>query len=809
MLLFLAYFLFTLCTLYLNTSAWIWEAGSIFYLFTTLFTPIPLLLRLVLYVVIGSLIALVQFPAIRQRITRIAFHRGKKSIPTLSKTESEALSAGDTWFEADIFCGTPDWQKLSTVHTTLSPEEQDFLNHETNLLCQMLDDWEIELAGDLPPTVWEFLKNKGFFGLVIPKEYGGKGFSARAHSDIVYKISTRSVIAAVTVMVPNSLGPGELLFYYGTEEQKKHYLPSLAQGLDLPCFALTEPNAGSDATSIESEAIVKKRTLDGQEVLGLEIKLNKRWITLAPVATLIGLAVQLKDPEKLLQGVGEEGITCLLIPRDTPNLIIGNRHMPAHHPFMNGTIRGENIFVPINSIIGGQKKAGQGWKMLVECLSIGRSISLPALGAASSAIAYLTTGAYCRVRRQFHSEIGQFEGIQEKLAEIGGLHYLVQATRLLTLAAVNSHKKPSVSSAITKYFNTELSRIAINNAMDIHAGRTVVVGPSNYLSKYYQGIPISVTVEGANIMSRNLLIFGQGSLACHPYIQEEFYALQENDQERFHQAFWKHMQYFTHNMAKTFISSWTGGIFIKTPKTSLKRAYQKFTRLSYTFAWIADLALFSLGGSLKRRERLSARLADALSYLYLAMATLHYCASQQENPDDKLHTQWAVQYCFYHAQKAMIAFCHNFPSRILGRIICFFAFPFGQTMRLPNDALDKKLAQCMMRNNAFRERLKENIFLHTDPHQAIERVENAFQLLTQHETLYQKISDLKRLKFGRLKDALAQKVAQGSLTQNEMDILVSIESARWDAEQVDEFAIDAFSHPYVSSLREEMKNPVE
>ncbi|WP_428413842.1 acyl-CoA dehydrogenase, partial [Legionella sp.] len=429
-------------------------------------------------------------------------------------------------------------ERLSKVATELSAEEQAFLDNETQILCGMVDEWQISQEHDLPENVWTYLKENGFFGLVIPQEYGGKGFSARAHSDVVQKIASRSGVTGVTVMVPNSLGPGELINYYGTDEQKNHYLPRLAKGIDIPCFALTEPGAGSDATSIQSDAIVMQKQVDGKTVLGLSITIDKRWITLAPIATLIGLAVNVRDPDGLLQGEGMEGITCVLVPRDTPNLEVGNRHLPAAQPFMNGTVRGKDIFVPITAVIGGQKRVGGGWQMLVECLSIGRSISLPAMGAGSSAICYLTSGAFARIRRQFNIEIAQFEGIEEKLAEIAGLTYLTSATRLLTVAAVNEHKKPSVASAITKYFNTELARATINDAMDVHAGRAVVVGPRNYLTNFYQGIPISITVEGANVMSRNLLIFGQGSMACHPFIRDEFYAVANEDKAAFRDVIW-------------------------------------------------------------------------------------------------------------------------------------------------------------------------------------------------------------------------------------------------------------------------------
>lgn len=808
-LFFLIYLIFTLVALYRAINPVIWEIGSVVYLITaTFFIGLPFIVGLCLWSVIILTLVVVQVGAVRTVLADYFYKTAGKSIPKLSKTEEEALNAGDTWLEQDIFVGKPDWARLSQVATSLSAEEQSFLDNETNALCALLNEWEISQAGDLPPNVWDFIKEHGFFGLVIPKEFGGKGFSARMHSEVVMKIASRSGVAAVTVMVPNSLGPGELLNYYGTDEQKAYYLPRLAKGIDIPCFALTEPGAGSDATSIQSEAIVVQREIDGQSVLGLNVTLDKRWITLAPVATLIGLAVVLKDPDGLLQGEGQEGITCLLIPRDTENLQIGNRHIPANQHFMNGTVRGKDIFVPITTIIGGQKKAGLGWQMLVECLSIGRSISLPALGASSSSVAYLTTGAFARIRRQFNVELAQFEGVAEQLAEIAGLSYLINATRLLTVAAVNEHKKPSVASAITKYFNTELGRSVVTAAMDVHAGRSVVVGPRNYLSSYYEAAPISITVEGANIMSRNLLIFGQGSMACHPFIRDEFYAVSQGNKEAFRGLIWKHITYFMQNLAKTVCSAWTGGVFIDAPNSALKKEYQRVTRLSHAFAWFADLSLIYLGGDLKRKERLSARLADGMSYLYMAMAVLRQAQVNEEHSDECVHARWATQYCFYHAQQSLIALCNNFPSRIVGLIMRLFAFPFGQTMRYPSDKLDQQLARLMTTNNHYRNKIKQQIYLSGDEQQPIDRMEHTLQLIIGTDELTKKVSDLKRVKGQSLKIKLQEKVDKKELTAQEMAELLAVDEARWDAILVDEFTFDSMKHKQFSSVIDDIQSPL-
>lgn len=808
-ILFFLYFIFTMFVLYRQFSSPIWEIGTAIYLIASFMTGIPGFLTLLQWVIIGFILALLYLKSLRSHITRRAYHHAIHNIPKLSSTEEVALQAGDVWLEKDIFIGEPDWNKLNHIHTPLSEEEKRFLAEETEALCALLDEWSIHQNKDLPENVWAFIKEKGFLGLVISKEYGGKGFSALAHSEIVMKVASRSGAAAVTIMVPNSLGPGELLQYYGTEAQKAQYLPRLAAGQDIPCFALTEPNAGSDATAIQTQAIVTEKVIAGKTVLGLTINnLNKRWITLAPVATLIGLAVNLKDPQHLLKGQGQEGITCLLIARNTENLEIGNRHLPADQPFMNGTIRGNNLFVPIESIIGGIENAGKGWQMLVECLSIGRSISLPALGTASSGIAYLMSGAFARVRRQFNVEIAQLEGIEEKLAEIAGLHFLINSTRLLTVAAVNQHKKPSVASVITKYFNTELARITVNDALDIHGGRAVVAGPRNYLTSCYLSLPITITVEGANILSRNLLIFGQGSMACHPFILKEFYAVQQENEKAFGQLLWEHVAYSVRNFAKMICSAWTGGFLIATPSNPLRREYQKLARLSHAFAFLADFSLIYLGGALKRKERISARLADGLSYLYMAMGALSYFQQTQMQKDEECHAKWAVQYCFYHAQQALLNLGDNFPSRWLGKCLTFLAFPLGQTMRYPSDALDHQLAQMMSNNNHYRNTLKQHLYLSGNAQDPLDKMENAFQLVLKNQFLNDKVRSLKRFAFAEFKQQLYAS-EELNLTREEKEALIETERARWDAIQVDEFDFTTMKNKVLYSLIDGIPNPLD
>lgn len=768
-----------------------WEISSAVYLVIASIAGMHWLAFTLCALALLAAIAFFHIPQIKNTLSQLLYKNMKGAIPSLSSTEEEALNAGDTWIEESIFRGDIDWDKLYKIpNHSLTEEEQHFIDNEVSQLCNMCDEWKINQDKDLPPHVWQFLKDNGFFGLVISKEYGGLGFSAKAHSDIVMKIASHSCVAAVSVMVPNSLGPGELITHYGTQAQKDQYLPNLASGKDIPCFALTEPTAGSDATSIYAQAIVEKRKLKNKDVIGLSLTFNKRWITLAPIATLIGLAVNLRDPNGLLKK-GKEGITCLLMPRSTEGLEIGNRHIPSNQFFMNGTLRGKDLFVPLDSIIGGEENAGCGWKMLVECLSIGRSISLPALGTAVSGLSYLSSSAYGKVRRQFNLEIGKFEGIEEKLAEIAGLSYLTSATRQLTVAAVDEHKKPSVASAITKYFNTENGRTAVINAMDLHGGKAVVNGPNNPLVNAYQSMPISITVEGANIMTRNLLLFGQGAMACHPYLRQEFYALSKQDETGFSKLLWQHAHYFLKNLSKTILSAFSGGYLISSPKSFLKREHQKLQRLSYAFAWIGDLCLMVLGGQLKRKERLSARLGDALSHLYMAAAVLKNCQSNSTNIE-KLHAEWALHHCFYQTQKALLDLALNFPNRLVGLAIRLCAFPLGQTMKAPSDKLEHKLAQLTMKNQAYREQLRRHAYISPESNSPLNKLEKAFQLILDNEALYKRIDGIGKVAFADLENFLSEKVTAGELNEAQKQSLLKSEQARWNAIQVDEYAFDSF-----------------
>lgn len=639
-------------------------------------------------------------------LTHYLFNVAKKAIPVMSDTEQQAIDAGDTWWEKEVFSGRPNWDKFQQLRfSQLSPEEQAFLDHETNELCAMIDDWQIcHEIKDLPEDVWSFMRQKGFFGLVIDTQYGGKGFSAAAHSAVVLKIATRSMTAAVTVMVPNSLGPAELLQHYGTDEQKDHYLPRLAVGEEVPCFGLTSDHAGSDAGSMIDEGVVCNGEYNGETVLGIRLNFSKRYITLAPIATLIGLAFKLRDPDGLLGAQEEIGITLALLPRDVPGLEIGRRHIPLDIPFMNGPVVGKDVFIPIDFIIGGRERAGQGWTMLMECLSIGRSISLPAVGAANAAVSFLSASAYASIRKQFKLAINRFEGIENKLGRIGGTAYAIEAMRGLTLSAVDNGIKPSICSAIAKYHMTELSRTILNDAMDIHGGKAIILGPSNYLGRNYQGVPIGITVEGANILTRNLIIFGQGSVRCHRHLLPLFQSIKNDDVSAFGKVIYRFVGSACASYFRAACIGFTAGRFINTPESDLKKYYQRITRMSSVLALASDVALMVLGGKLKRKENLSARLGDVLSYLTMACAVLKQWETSKFKKEEKASAQWALDFCLFEAQEAMYGFLRHFPNRFAAWVIkrkCFF---WGRPYKYPSDFLAHQVAQDMVNNEHLRQR---------------------------------------------------------------------------------------------------------
>ncbi len=662
------------------------------------------------------------------------FNFARRKVPALSQTELEALNIGDAWWEADILSGNPDWLKLKNLHLShLSPEEQQFLDNETEVLCNLLDDWQIVHEDkNLPAPVWDYIRDAGFWGLVIPKHYGGKGFSALLHSQVVMKIATKSLSAAVTVMVPNSLGPGELLLHYGTDAQRDYYLPRLAHGDEIPCFALTGPEAGSDASSMPDFGIVCKDLFRGEIVTGIKLSFSKRYITLAPVATLIGLAFKLQDPDHLLSDITDRGITLCLIERGHAGLNIGNRHIPLDQAFLNGTIEAHELFIPLDAIIGGVDYAGKGWSMLMECLATGRSISLPAISAAYGALAYVTTGAYTTLREQFHLPIKDFEGVQAPMAQIAGFAYILDACRLLTLTANDLNQKPAVASAIAKYHMTELARKSLNHAMDIHGGRGIMLGPHNYLGRAYQGIPICITVEGANILTRNLIVFGQGAMLDHPYLKAISQSLQDSTpahKKAFKKAVFGFAGRFLKLCCNRIWLSCSRGLFISTPDSKLTRHYRKISILSNTFALTADLAILTLGGRLKRKERLSARLGDVMSQLYMASAVLKYYQHFYEPETEDKVAEWAVQYCLHKAHVALKDFLHNFSRGPLRFILNFLLLPCGQAYAAPDDRADQVVAKIMNEPNHLRERFKAYCHGDSGDAQGMMGVEHAYQAL--------------------------------------------------------------------------------
>ena len=668
----------------------------------------------------------------RTLISDRVFSIFKKIMPSMSSTEREALEAGSVWWDGELFSGKPDWTKLlDTPAPRLSPEERAFIEGPTETLCRMIDDWAITQEDrDLPPEVWAYIKDQGFFGMIIPKTYGGLEFSALAHSAVVMKISSRSITAAVTVMVPNSLGPSELLLRYGTEQQKNHYLPRLAKGKDVPCFALTSPEAGSDAAAMTDSGVVCRAEFDGEEnVLGIRLNWEKRYITLGPVATVLGLAFKLYDPDHLLGEKTELGISCALIPVNTPGVDIGNRHFPLNQAFMNGPNRGRDVFIPMDWLIGGEKRAGQGWRMLMECLAAGRSISLPALSTGAGKLASRATGAYARVRKQFKTPIGHFEGVEEALARIAGLTYMMDAARTLTAVAVDLGESPSVISAVVKYHLTENMRQVVNDAMDIHGGSGICMGPRNLMGRVYQSIPIGITVEGANILTRSLIIFGQGAIRCHPFVFREMQAVANDDTTEFDRAFWGHVGFAMSNAARSLWLGLTAAKLVASPVRGPSRpCYQQLTRMSAAFALVSDAALLVLGGSLKRREKLSGRLADVLSYLYLASAALKRFEDQGRPPKDVPLLQWVCDHALYQMQGSLNGLLKNFPNRSVAWVLRRLVFPFGKPYAGPTDKLGHCCADILLSPSEARDRLTHGLYVPTEPDQALARLEQALDL---------------------------------------------------------------------------------
>jgi acyl-CoA dehydrogenase len=735
---------------FFRSSIWGWLLAMVVFVFiAAIQSKLSADLFQVAIIVLAVVVAVLGVPSLRRRlVTSHILKIFRKTLPHISQTEQEALDAGTVWWDGDLFSGHPDWRKLLNYpKPTLSAAEQSFLDNETETLCAMLDDWDItHVRQDLPQQVWQYIKDNGFFGMIIPKEYGGLEFSALAHSAVVAKLASRSITASVTVMVPNSLGPAELLVRYGTSKQKEKYLHRLAQGKEVPCFALTGPSAGSDAGSIPDYGIVCYGEFNGESnVLGMKVTWEKRYITLAPVATLLGLAFKLYDPDRLLGEQTKRGITLALIPTDTPGVQVGRRHFPLNSAFQNGPTSGHGVFIPMEYIIGGMDRIGQGWRMLMECLAAGRSISLPACAVGGVKLAVRTCGAYSRVRRQFKLPIGKFEGVEEALARIGGNAYLMDAARALTAVAVDMGEKPSVISAIVKYHCTERARTVVNDAMDVHGGKGICLGPSNYLGRSHQQNPIAITVEGANILTRSLLIFGQGAIRSHPYVLKEIQAAQDSDTQRallnFDAALLGHISLSLSNALRACFFGFTGGRGLSVPAgEETQRYYQQLTRCSAAFALAADVSMLMQGGNLKRREKISARLGDVLSQLYLCSATLKRFEDDGRPAEDLPLLHWAIQDALYRIQMAFDGVLQNFPSRVSALLLRALIFPRGKYLAPPSDELGHQVSVLLLQPGAARDRLTSGMYLPSDEKDAVGALEAALHSTLQCEPLQARVN---------------------------------------------------------------------
>jgi len=759
---------------------------------------VPVFSLIVIAAIFAAVVIPLNFKPWRQQLVSAPFLKQfRRMLPSMSETEQVALDAGTVGWEGELFAGKPNWKILKKQpYLELTVEEKAFVDGPVEELCGMLNQWEItHRDADLNPETWDFIKRNRFFGMIIPKEYGGLGFSAMAHRAVLQKISSVSAVAGSTVAVPNSLGPGELLLHYGTDEQKNHYLPKLARGEEVPCFGLTGPTAGSDATSIPDYGIVCKGKYQGKEVLGMRLNFDKRYITLAPVATIVGLAFRLYDPDRLLGEQEDRGISLALIPSDTKGMEIGKRHLPMNVPFQNGPVRGKDVFIPMETLIGGTEMIGQGWRMLVECLSVGRAISLPSTSTGGSKMAALATGAYSRIRKQFNMPIGRFEGIEAALARIAGNAYATSALSRMTATAVDLGEKPAVPSAIAKYHATEMSREVITDAMDVHGGKGVILGPKNYLGRGWQGVPIVITVEGANILTRNLMIFGQGAIRCHPYALKEMEAANiENEQERierFDELLFSHAGYSIRNAVRSLVLGMSFGKFAIVPhdrKTA--KYYQKLSRYSAALAFVSDFSMLTLGGKLKQKEHISARLGDVLSQLYICSAMLKRFESQGRPAADQAILAWAFHNAIYKIQLALRLVVDNFPNRYLRTVLRLVVFPLGRRERASGDRLTHKVAQLLLSPSDTRERLTDGIYKSASTGHPVGMMEEALPQVIHAEPLERKL--LKALKHNEItgitwEDQIKDAIAKSVISAEEADILVHVRELVMDIIAVDEF----------------------
>lgn len=865
--------LFIICA-YIGVPLWAWTLSAIALLSSTLLFNIHLPIGL--WMTVGMIATVLNIPILRRTvITQPIFHliRSLKVLPKISDTEAEAIASGTVWVDGEYFSGTPDLKRMMAedypiVSTETTPELQAFLDGPVDTVCAMTTDWDIYQRKDLPSAVWDYLKQEKFFGLMIPKEYGGLGFNHLAYSAVMVKLASRSFSYVATVGVANSLGPAKLLLKYGTEDQKTHYLPRLASGDEIPCFALTEPTAGSDAASITSSGEVF-RDEDGE--LYLRLNWKKRYITLGAIATLLGLAFRLRDPHNILGNGEDVGITCALVATDTPGVILNQRHDPMGVPFFNSPTEGHNVVIPIGNIIGGIEQAGQGWRMLMQSLAAGRGISFPATCTGMAELVSRVASAHAVIRQQFGLSIGKFEGIEEPLARIGAMTYMVDAARLYTCGAVDNGHQPAVVSAIAKYTTTELARQIVNDGMDILGGSGICRGPRNLLANMYTATPISITVEGANILTRTVMIFGQGAIRCHPYVYDEIQALQSGNIANFDRAIWSHLGALVRNgvRAKLYFLSrgrlisippqvslstspqpspsqgegaggsvspltkggLRGGMQDFAPQTEMDvhhrltqgerrevdRYYQKLTWASTTFALLTDLALFCYGGNLKRREKITGRFADILSWLYLATATLRRFKADGDHVEDFPLVQWSLHYALAQIQEGFEGVFKNWDTPIIGHLLrgwVYGWFRINPIGTLPSDELGHQVAVALQKEGGVRDRLTAHIY-NPDPYNpdtytpdpytpdkmdessddALSRLNRTFILAHQAEPILKKIkmaSRSGRLPKGRPNTLVSEAFSAGVISENELKTVSAASIARYEAIQVDAFTLEDY-----------------
>ena len=774
----------------------------------------PAIGGLLLALLPGLILAALSLRSIRlPLLTRPVYGMVKSILPRVSRTEQEALDAGTVGWDAELFSGRPDWDKLLDVRPlTLTEDERAFLDGPVETVCAMIDDWHTrnDLA-DLPDAVWQYLKDNRFFGMLIAKEHGGLGFSAQAQSMIVSKIASRSVAAGITVMVPNSLGPGELLERYGTEAQKERYLARLANGREVPCFALTGIHSGSDAGNMRDVGVVTRETVDGEDTIGVRLSFDKRYITLAPIATLVGLAFDLHDPENLLGKGTHPGITLALIPADHPGVEIGRRHYPARQAFMNGPVRGTDVFVPVDFLIGGTDYAGQGWRMLMECLSTGRAISLPAIGTVSIKQALRVTSAYARIRRQFGIPVGLMEGVAEPLGAMVKDSYTYEAARRLTASMVDEGQRPSVLSALLKYRTTEAMRDNVDRAFDIHGGRAIQDGPANYLFGGYMATPVAITVEGANILTRTLMTFAQGVLRAHPFLYKEIQAAQNPDREEglaaFDTAFGGHTGFMLRNIVSSFVHGATNAAFASSPVThDMSRWYRQLHRYAQAFALVADWTTVILGGSLKARQAISGRLADILGELYLMSAALKRFEDEGRRVEDKPLVDAIMEDRIAAMETRFGEVFANFPNGFVGFAMRALTFPFGRHAKPAPDAVNYDFVKSVLRPGELRDRLTEGVYVSHDADDVTGVLEDALVKVTEAEAIEAKF--VRAVKKGEIsrrldRDAIADAVAAGVLNDNEAGLLRAADEATDRVVKVDDFAFDTLAQRPAQTLAAE------